>query len=1143
MCKDNALSTDGQASEYAQVTARCAALGDGTWVVGLRLGAEHPARKRRPATRFHFVLDNSGSMGSNSQIAKDCFADLVSVANGPCSLVAFESKAVLLGEGFRTADAMRKAQLPRQGGTNITAGIEAAVDVIRRCAAQEAKDDSEASHHVLVLLSDGAHRQGERPEVRLPKLGAELHAELPTLRLSVVVVGVTRDSNTSLGMLLKQSLETVSLPALEPIYFASTPQLMGEALKEMHAGLASLRGCLVNVGTSGSSLFVRAVGDAGAPSIDLLADAHEQAVLCFGKQHPEELVVDGFTCTCEELAFDAELAASSLQGLVDATRVKRIAVGAENVRPALKQLDEWVTLLEAREAEQRAAARKTELHLAKATPSMRLAQHKALKSATQGARELRNQLAEIDACAANDSASQAAFLTGSSSKYGAKALRRAAAQIASGDAVDSEQRLREILGDVARIAPEMKKALRQDFCDKLGALSEAARKQLRILLERSAPVNMSRHLIDTLCFGDISVKSLDTNVDLAELVDSGLAVEPLLKLSGNVRQSYLSLQTAWEQLKEWCDFAMANDCKTEYQLLMCLGAIGYPIDVQRRAATQMNPYAMDIIRLRPSLVDTASLSTALYSEQEVVPPEGGIAVQDVLVLIDPDVPKASRLAASSMLLREAYTSVALCRDLHMYTGNAMRLALHAHSLLATVQPPAPVASKDDLEAQLRRQYLGRAFQCHQCGFGPIDHFACGDLMAHHGEDVGGAVISNACPQCNWFSDCISDWPRWDGTVPAAALENAEARGKTSDATCTTTASLEIALRICYSARAMWKTGPKSEARTLCERLASWETITSADGVDGPVQLLLALAVSDDVPEGVFGHVPILALLNEVCARRARDELRRTAGSEEPAVMAAARRRVAAFLGVTKESAPNTLSLEESEPQRSAVREACCADFRLDPAAFDFKTWVKDALKPWVPALHFVKRLRAILSSRKGGWARLERDMESGLNAYADVIRELQASSSPKDSLRAWLGVERQREALQVLATIAAQAFMHQSSQLRRTVAAGGTLSEPLGDVRDSATLHAITVDLRMAIYEERIAAKMKEWGQLGASLTFQKARAADLEQYSDLCAAAPHVHGLDKQTFWGLWKAATGEKAKAFMQTANQGFVAKYAGR
>merc|ERR1711862_915335 len=132
-----------------------------------------------------------------------------------------------------------------------------------------------------------------------------------------------------------------------------------------------------------------------------------------------------------------------------------------------------------------------------------------------------------------------------------------------------------------------------------------------------------------------------------------------------------------------------------------------------------------------------------------------------------------------------------------------------------------------------------------------------------------------------------------------------------------------------------------------------------------------------------------------------------------------------------------------------------------------------------------------------------------------------------------LGVQCPAEAPRVLATIAAQAFMHQSSQLRRTVAAGGMLSEPLGDVRDGATLREIAVDLRMVTYDEQVAAKMREWTRLGASLFFQKARAAVLEQYSQLCGAAPHVHGLDKQTFWGLWRAARGEKAKAFLATAN----------
>lgn len=477
----------------------------------------------------------------------------------------------------------------------------------------------------------------------------------------------------------------------------------------------------------------------------------------------------------------------------------------------------------------------------------------------------------------------------------------------------------------------------------------------------------------------------------------------------------------------------------------------------------------------------------------------------------------------------------------MFTGNKMRIALHAHALLASVQPPATSPCKMDLEAQLRRQYLGRAFQCAECSFGPIDHFACGDLEAHHGEDVEGATINNACPRCDWFSESIADWPKWDGTIPEQALEKNVVEVGDDTGGCMTAASAEIALRICYSARALWQLGPDSEARGLCQKLANWEPLTAADGVEHPVQLLLAMAVVDELPAGALGPVPCLTLLNEVCARRARGELRQLVGADELQVVAAARKRTAAFLGVDCASAPKTRPLEESEPSREAVRESCCGDFSLDVAAFDYKSWVRDALQPWVPALAFAQRLRAVLNVRHGGWAQLAKDMESGSDLYADVVKTLQAPLRKNEQLRYVLGIQRASEAPRVLATIAAQAFLHQSSQRRRTTDAGGVLDEPLGDVRHSDTLRSMCVDLQMATYEERVAAKMKEWGRLGASLTFQKARAADLEQYSHMCGS--HVHGLDKQTFWGLWKAAKGDKAKQFLKTANEGFCNKHGGQ
>jgi hypothetical protein len=320
-------------------------------------------------------------------------------------------------------------------------------------------------------------------------------------------------------------------------------------------------------------------------------------------------------------------------------------------------------------------------------------------------------------------------------------------------------------------------------------------------------------------------------------------------------------------------------------------------------------------------------------------------------------------------------------------------------------------------------------------------------------------------------------------------------------------------------------------------LANWETLTAADGVDHPVQLLLALAVVDDLPENATGFVPMLSLLNEVCARRARGDLPQLAGTDELAVIAAARKRVEGFLGISHSSAPQTRPLEESEPTREAVREACCSEYLLDTNAFDFKAWVREALHPWTSALTFVKRLRAALEIRKGGWKKLAKDMEIGPQAYADLVQSLQKPVRSNDSLRVLLGIDRQSEASRVLATITAQAFLHQSSQLRRCVP-DGSLREPLGDVRDSDTLRSLCVDLRMAIYEERVAEKMREWGRVGTSLTCQRARAVDLNEYAHMCGG--HVHGLDKATFWGLWHAATGEKAKEFLSKANQPFVSKY---
>jgi hypothetical protein len=151
-------------------SVRSTFLDSSTFVLGVNLGNDIDYQQTLP-TRFHFVLDNSGSMGSLTSTARDCFAQLVNTSTAPCSLVVFADGAIEIGRNFVSADAMCKANLPQQGQTNITAGVGMALDIIVDI---ELAQGSGQTHHVMVLLSDGAHNKGERPEAAAPRFGQEI---------------------------------------------------------------------------------------------------------------------------------------------------------------------------------------------------------------------------------------------------------------------------------------------------------------------------------------------------------------------------------------------------------------------------------------------------------------------------------------------------------------------------------------------------------------------------------------------------------------------------------------------------------------------------------------------------------------------------------------------------------------------------------------------------------------------------------------------------------------------------------------------------------------------------------------------------------------------------------------------------------
>merc|ERR1712224_413089 len=143
--------------------------------------------------------------------------------------------------------------------------------------------------------------------------------------------------------------------------------------------------------------------------------------------------------------------------------------------------------------------------------------------------------------------------------------------------------------------------------------------------------------------------------------------------------------------------------------------------------------------------------------------------------------------------------------------------------------------------------------------------------------------------------------------------------------------------------------------------------------------------------------------------------------------------------------------------------------------------------------------------------------------YADVIMEIQKPAESRDTTAALLGVRCKEDAQRVLATVAAQAFLHSSPQSRRTRDVGGLLEEPLGNVCEEQTLRGLCIELRMSYYYDDLAASQRYVEEMlhGRGIV--------------------HVHSLNKHQFWRLWEACYGEDMRRFLASANDGFLNKYA--
>eukprot|EP00440_Ansanella_granifera_P008017 gb/GFBE01008678.1/.p1 GENE.gb/GFBE01008678.1/~~gb/GFBE01008678.1/.p1 ORF type:complete len:1041 (+),score=255.90 gb/GFBE01008678.1/:1-3123(+) len=1024
---------------------RCFALGPGLWQLQAAVAPGQGTDDTLTARcAFHFCLDNSGSMGRNTKEAQDCFAQLVEHATAPCSMTVFASNAVTLSSSLTTPAEVRNLMLPRQGQTDISSGVARCLELImeQEAGSAVATGSAGAVHHVLFLLSDGAHNVGPGPAQVFPRLAREIRSKAPQLRLSVVVVGISSSSSTCHGMLGRAELETVPLTRLEPIYYANSAAEMSTVLGELEVGILGLVGGRVArvelpPGTEGG--FVRVPGEAAVGSMEVFVGpgGGQLELTLQAATAPSQLVVDGVKLTLTEDAFDEHVATEAVKRLIASLRERRVGSRTFDGSAAVAFLEPCIRAIANHQDAIFAASAEATKKDKRLTPAARVRQHKALAGAQHGARQLRNQLTEAVTFHSNDSAEQARFLTGASSKYGAKALRRAAGHGVS--------HFEAYVQSVAATAQELRLALRQDL---LGHLARLQPEQRAVVARAMGSMpHASEDCLQRLIRDAQMLTPESCDVETATLLDSGCLVEALRKALGDCAASvsFVSLLSQWEQLAEWVQHASdreqirAAGVGSEYELLMYVGMLGFPIKVGRSAATQMDPFQLKISFVHASPADSASICCAMQSEQTVSAPEGD-EVKDLLLLVDPDCPNASGLALKCKLF-DVYTSVVLCRDLHMYTGTPMRIALHAHALMSVV-----------------------------------------------------------------------------GSAGAA-----------------TESQLEIALRICYSARKHFESEPwqKKEYERLLTQMQDWDELTTKEGVMDPSQLFLALTVFCDSERFADAVAPpaVLMALNETLARKARHRFKSQAGAEAHKAKILAAECVRGFLGITEDSAPQAAATDEPEPARADVEAGCQRDVNLDTAHFDFENFTLESLVPTLSAFSFAIALHAAMEQRGGGWSNLESDMERGRPAYKDVLAVLQ-SERPAMELHGACDFDKAHQQ-RILATMTAQAMLCSDSSERRE----------LPDVREADTLSQIAVRLRMDTYSGRVAMKLQDWRAVAVDVTAARARAADIGQFEGMIGC--HAHGLCKGSFWGLWDAARhdgygGEKVRAFLSKANQDFANKY---
>ncbi|CAH6419193.1 2-5 RNA ligase superfamily [uncultured virus] len=382
--------------------------------------------KPKPKIMNILVIDNSGSMEDATRestriIGEGMFnlpQDRIEMLPG--TVIVFSEDAFILSSNVRSASDIRNLRFPRQGQTNITAGIEMALSCVLSNHSM-LKDDN--IHYIITFLSDGQHNFG--PEISdntISKMRARMN-EIK-IQLSIIVVGIS-SNDTRLGMKIKTGLETVTMNRLESVYYARSSSQMSSVLQQLNTGCVEslCGGVITNLSVTGG-IFMETMAS------ELTSFIHNGATTFLvkqtGSQQPE-LTINDNPIEAVVVEPNPDDIRQVIELLLPKMSQMKIAHGNSSIDRQIQNLEQFINISE--EVFETLNAKNVPDHdqigRNRIRPRDRLDMIKKVRTAKVQFQQERNKLKLLKAKVEDSSAKQAEFLTGINKKYGDKAILRA----------------------------------------------------------------------------------------------------------------------------------------------------------------------------------------------------------------------------------------------------------------------------------------------------------------------------------------------------------------------------------------------------------------------------------------------------------------------------------------------------------------------------------------------------------------------------------------------------------------------------------------------------------------------------------------------------------------------------------------------